>query len=602
MRTTTLTNKELSVINQITLDNYENYELFWLYKLLIAQNEKNEEIIKISKQQQKDINKTHIFDVLNTQGISHSEIALVWKIIAERLVDLNPALENRILFDKQIVNIDIDRDNGEYCVYNPNNEKFIYNIEPIYILKLDFFKKNNDKKFIIGAKNDIEELEIRRKRHFEKDNSSLNFTFLDIVKDAISQNTSDLHINFSREYTVHFRIDGILFEQKKYTMDRERYNILLDEIAQKASADTGIGFNPNDRNMPQQGKIDYPDLMLRLRVQFSPKGVMDGNNKVVCRLIKLGVGVGTIDDLKGYDDNFIKMLWRTTQLTTGLILVAGVTNSGKSFLVSHTLMSMPKHKSIMTFEDPIEYEKARSDLTQHQTFSIESDGKVVAKVGFLELIKLAKRSDPDITEIGEMREDQELVDSIVSSVKAGNLAISTVHINSVYDVPNALVTTFNMDKNVISDILRLLINQILVPKLCDDCKIEDTQHQNAKILEDFYKNGDVRYKWVKELEDFIKEKPLTYIKNPNGCRECGYKGTKGLIPIYEFLKFDIEASEYFSKDFLSKSRFEIEEYFCKRAYEEGKSQLATNKLSTYIKALKKGVVDTEDNTVTKILL
>jgi hypothetical protein len=59
---------------------------------------------------------------------------------------------------------------------------------------------------------------------------------------------------------------------------------------------------------------------------------------------------------------------------------------------------------------------------------------------------------------------------------------------------------------------------------------------------------------------------------------------------------------YFNGDFLEKNRFEIEKHFCEKAERENNPYLATNKLTTFIDALKNGEVDCDLQVATKVLL
>ncbi|HIQ28729.1 MAG TPA: hypothetical protein EYH42_09580 [Sulfurovum sp.] len=586
----TLSQKENDILQQIkSIEDFKEAEYKYLYELLGAKNdhvrEEIEESIKLRNSTLKD---RHIFDIFASRGtIDPDDIVQIWKLIVERLGEIDPEIRNNIHLDKKAIDVDVIE--GELYLDQDTNKPANIKYQLGYD---DLYTKNT----VIVSKEAYSDLEIRKKRFLNQTDN--DFVMMDILKDALAKNTSDIHIKFGRFYTVHFRIHGLLIEQKKYTMNKERYEDLVDSIAQKASKDTMLGFNANERNLPQGGIHKYNDLNVDLRIEFTPKGTQDGDVLIVARILKRGGTTGNLDKIQGYDDHFKQMLWRMTLATTGLILVAGVTNSGKSVLTSHFIMSLPSGKSIVTAEDPIEYEKPRSDTTQHQPYVVKKQGKVVAEVGFKHFMKSWKRADPDILEIGETRKDKELVEAIVEGVKAGNLVISTIHVNSSFDVPKSLVTEFGMNIASVSDILSLVVNQILVQKLCNKCKIPDINGENRKILKDFNDSGDVRYSWKKDLEDFIDGKDETFLKNEKGCMSCGYTGVEGLVPIYEYLKFNVEAVQWLGTDFIKKSRFEIEKHFCSKEDEN----LAINKLTTYVKALRRGDVDTTMDTLAKVLL
>jgi twitching motility protein PilT len=111
-----------------------------------------------------------------------------------------------------------------------------------------------------------------------------------------------------------------------------------------------------------------------------------------------------------------------SERTRGLILVTGVTGSGKTT----TLATMIKHINglrpwhIVTIEDPVEiiHQNDRSLVSQREIGHHCSS--------FLEGLKYALRQDPDAILIGELR-DQDTIRTAVSAAETGHLVMSTVH-------------------------------------------------------------------------------------------------------------------------------------------------------------------------------
>lgn len=151
-------------------------------------------------------------------------------------------------------------------------------------------------------------------------------------------------------------------------------------------------------------------------------------------------------------------------LQRGLVLVTGITGSGKST----TMASMIQHISrlrdgvIITIEDPIEYvfQNARSLVKQRE---VGSDTK-----SFGTALRHVLRQDPDVILIGEMR-DTETVSAAVSAAETGHLVIATLH---TIDAPKAIdrmVDAFPADQQSqvvaqLANALEAVIAQRLLPR------------------------------------------------------------------------------------------------------------------------------------------
>ena len=109
----------------------------------------------------------------------------------------------------------------------------------------------------------------------------------------------------------------------------------------------------------------------------------------------------------------------------GMILLAGVTGSGKSTTIASMLnwINGEYRKHILTLEDPIEFifTEDKSLINQRE---IGMDVKDFA-IG----MKHAVREDPDVMLVGEMR-DQETFMTAIHAAETGHLVFGTIHASS----------------------------------------------------------------------------------------------------------------------------------------------------------------------------
>jgi twitching motility protein PilT len=106
----------------------------------------------------------------------------------------------------------------------------------------------------------------------------------------------------------------------------------------------------------------------------------------------------------------------------GLILLAGVTGSGKSTTIASMLdwINHNYRKHILTLEDPVEFVFTEDKCLINQ----REIGQDVKDFGIG--IKQAVREDPDIMLVGEMR-DEETFLAAVQAAETGHLVFGTIH-------------------------------------------------------------------------------------------------------------------------------------------------------------------------------
>lgn len=148
----------------------------------------------------------------------------------------------------------------------------------------------------------------------------------------------------------------------------------------------------------------------------------------------------------------------------GLILVTGVTGSGKSSTIAAIIddINQRVHRHILTLEDPIEFliRDRKSLITQRE---IGSD-----TTSFARALRAGLRQDPDVIFIGEMR-DRESVEIGLMAAETGHLVLSTLHTLDATETINRILSYFEgAQQRQIRLQLGSVLKGVLSQRLCQN--------------------------------------------------------------------------------------------------------------------------------------
>ncbi len=121
----------------------------------------------------------------------------------------------------------------------------------------------------------------------------------------------------------------------------------------------------------------------------------------------------------------------------GLILVTGVTGSGKSSTLAAIIdhINATKNKHILTIEDPIEFLiRDRKSIISQRELGVDTNN-------FGNALRAALRQDPDVILIGEMR-DRETIEIALVAAETGHLVLSTLHTLDAQESINRILSAF----------------------------------------------------------------------------------------------------------------------------------------------------------------
>ena len=157
--------------------------------------------------------------------------------------------------------------------------------------------------------------------------------------------------------------------------------------------------------------------------------------------------------------------WRTIiAAKQGLVLLTGVTGSGKSTTIASLLARINETRQVrvVTLEDPIEFVFP----SKKALFSQREIGQHA--VSFASGLRSVLRENPDIIYVGEIR-DSETASQALTAAETGHLVLSTIHTRDAVGALTRIVDMFPSERNKelmvqLSFSLTYVINQKLVPR------------------------------------------------------------------------------------------------------------------------------------------
>jgi len=320
---------------------------------------------------------------------------------------------------------------------------------------------------------------------------------------AINEKASDIHIELQREkMRVRHRIDGVLHE--KLSVPREIHRKVISRVKVMAGMDLA------ETRHPQDGRFSFSVSEQEYDIRVSSLPDIYGENMVL-RILNKQYIHHAVETL-GLDEGDIAVMNRLMRRPYGMILATGPTGAGKTTTLYSMLNTLNRpSKSIITIEDPVEYELA--GITQ-------TNINPQAGYTFAKAIRHILRHDPNIIMVGEIR-DPETAEIAIRAALTGHLVLSTLHTNSA---PGAVTRLLDMGIQpfLISSALIGVIAQRLVRRLCPHCR--QTYTPGAEESE--------------ELRPLARLGQPIMLAKEVGCERCFKTGFVGREGIFEVLMVD----------------------------------------------------------------
>lgn len=291
------------------------------------------------------------------------------------------------------------------------------------------------------------------------------------LNEMIKRESTDLYLTVGMSPTL--RIDNELHQMGDLPLQEEDMQAILNEVLtsrQRREFDSNMELNLAF-DMGKEGRFRVNVLRQRQHTAM-----------VIRRITSL---IPSFADLR-----LPKMMEKLAMEKRGMILLCGVTSSGKST----TLAAMVDFRNrtsgghIITIEDPIEYyHEHKKGLVTQREIGIDTTSYQVA-------LKNALRQKPDVIMVGEVR-DPEVMDQTIAAAETGHLCFATLHTNNAPQAIERIINFFPEERQhqvriALAMNLRAIIAQRLVRTVKGDMVVAMEIMLNEALIKDLILKGE----------------------------------------------------------------------------------------------------------------
>lgn len=234
---------------------------------------------------------------------------------------------------------------------------------------------------------------------------------------------SDLHLKVGAPPIMRIGGKVRMFDAEHLT--REHIHRMLNEIlSEEQRAELGSASDLDFAySLPKVGRYRLNVFKQRGSFSLAVRRV----NTTIPSFEELHLPADILRDVAGYQ--------------SGLVIVAGVTGSGKSTTLAAMIAHINDHRRchIVTIEDPIEYL-----YRDNKAFINQREVGLDVKSFKAALVSVV-RQDPDVILIGEMR-DQETLEAAMQASETGHLVFGTLHASGVAQAVGRILDLFPTER------------------------------------------------------------------------------------------------------------------------------------------------------------
>jgi twitching motility protein PilT len=267
----------------------------------------------------------------------------------------------------------------------------------------------------------------------------------DYLRESVARGGSDLHLSAWAPACV--RINGAIHPLEDVALPPETVrDLVLDTLTESQRA-----------SLEQEWELDYAlqvDGVGRFRGNVH---LARGNVEAAFRFI-----TQEIPELESLGHH--EVVRDFCQKRSGLILITGITGSGKSTTLASMVKRISETRSgvIITLEDPVEF------IYQHSACLIKQREIGGDTKSFPRALRQALRQDPDVIVVSEMR-DLDTIRIALTAAETGHLVLATLHTPDAPQTIDRLVDVFPADQQPqiiaqLSTSLEGIVCQRLIPR------------------------------------------------------------------------------------------------------------------------------------------
>ena len=352
--------------------------------------------------------------------------------------------------------------------------------------------------------------------------SALQEPLYPILRDAIAERATDVHIDpVEGGKMVRFRVDGIIHEKQPIPRDLCQRLLIQTKIATNFEIDRSF--------LPQEGQLVLRDDQGThdIRVSIVP---VSGRESVHFRFLSPDNTIKKLDELGFWPEDLEKLI-TALGASTGLILVAGSTGSGKSTTMYSAANSLDLRSTVtVSIEDPVEFNIPHVRQVQVDEFH---------GLTMHEGLRCLLRMDPDAILVGEVRDELSAVTAARAAL-TGRLVVATIHALDAAMAVDAL-QHLSIPRYVLAGALRLIVTQDLVRRLCGHCSEKEELSPEHEMLFDQH-----------------QVVAPDHVYKPAGCDRCNGYGYYGRTGVFEVTQINRKLAQFIASDM---KQIELQERF-----------------------------------------
>jgi twitching motility protein PilT len=314
------------------------------------------------------------------------------------------------------------------------------------------------------------------------------FNFKAVLQQLVQRNASDLHLKVGRPPTL--RLHGELVPLEGASLRPEDLKGLAEQLM------TPRQVKEFTDNKECDFAIGVPGIgRFRCNV-YQQRGSLCYAMRAIPYQAK------TLEEL-----NLPKVLEEIALKPRGLVLVTGITGSGKSTALAAMIQHVNEHRraNVITIEDPIEFlhRDINCNINQREV------GTDTATFG--QALRRVLRQDPDVILIGEIR-DLETLDTALKAADTGHLVFSTLHTTDTTQTINRVLSFYPPHQQAevrfsLASALQAVVSLRLVPRADKPGRVPAVEVLiNTQTVRDQIRDMDKTL----NIPDLIKEGTVQY--------------------------------------------------------------------------------------------